>query len=238
MTAGGFPRVLRRMLTGNLSFRELVRRTWKELGDDMVPARAAELAYYFTMSFFPLLICLITLLTLIPGTDTFLFDYLDALLPREAAGVVHGWVRTVFRAGSGGLLSLSLVFTLWSASAGVAITAGTPQDFATRNVGVELRVVPTVEEDDRSISLDLNPRVTEFEGFIGRETPVPDAVCFRIDFPRFFATLTQRQRDMAEDLMSGMSTNEVAAKHAITPGAVSQFRTRFYLLWRQFSDEA
>lgn len=51
-------------------------------------------------------------------------------------------------------------------SAGVAITAGTPQDFATRNVGVELKVTPTVEEDDYSISLDLNPKVTEFDGFI------------------------------------------------------------------------
>ena len=51
-------------------------------------------------------------------------------------------------------------------SAGVAITAGTPQDFTSRNVGVELRVTPTVEEDDYSISLDLNPRVTEFDGFV------------------------------------------------------------------------
>jgi len=51
-------------------------------------------------------------------------------------------------------------------SAGVAITAGTPQDFTTRNIGVELKVTPTVEEDDYSISLDLNPRVTEFDGFV------------------------------------------------------------------------
>ncbi len=51
-------------------------------------------------------------------------------------------------------------------SAGVTITAGTPQDFTTRNVGVELGVTPTVEEDDYSISLELNPRVTEFEGFV------------------------------------------------------------------------
>lgn len=51
-------------------------------------------------------------------------------------------------------------------SAGVSITSGTPQEFATRNVGVELRVTPTVEEDDRSISLELNPKVTEFEGFV------------------------------------------------------------------------
>jgi general secretion pathway protein D len=48
----------------------------------------------------------------------------------------------------------------------ISITAGTPQEFTTRNVGVELKVTPTVEEDDYSISLDLNPRVTEFEGFV------------------------------------------------------------------------
>ncbi len=51
-------------------------------------------------------------------------------------------------------------------SAGVTITAGTPQEFTSRNVGVELKVTPTVEEDDYSISLDLTPRVTEFEGFV------------------------------------------------------------------------
>ncbi len=51
-------------------------------------------------------------------------------------------------------------------SAGVTITSGTPQDFTVRNVGVELEVTPTVEEDDYSISLDLNPRVTEFDGFV------------------------------------------------------------------------
>ncbi|HEY0865685.1 MAG TPA: type II secretory pathway, component PulD [Lacunisphaera sp.] len=51
-------------------------------------------------------------------------------------------------------------------SAGVSITSGTPQEFTTRNVGVELRVTPTVEEDGHSVSLDLNPKVTEFEGFV------------------------------------------------------------------------
>lgn len=53
-----------------------------------------------------------------------------------------------------------------SGSAGVTITPGTPEDFETRNVGVELAVTPIVEEDDYSITLDLNPRVTEFEGFV------------------------------------------------------------------------
>ncbi|MBP6307822.1 MAG: hypothetical protein KA334_03800 [Opitutaceae bacterium] len=53
-----------------------------------------------------------------------------------------------------------------SGSAGVTITSGTPQSFTTRNVGVELQVLPTVEEDADAISLDLHPKVTEFEGFV------------------------------------------------------------------------
>jgi general secretion pathway protein D len=52
-----------------------------------------------------------------------------------------------------------------SSAAGVTITAGTPQDFTARNVGVEMLVTPTVEADG-SISLQLGPKVTEFEGFV------------------------------------------------------------------------
>ena len=51
-------------------------------------------------------------------------------------------------------------------AAGVTITPGTPEDFETRNIGVELSVTPIVEEDDYSITLELNPSVTEFEGFV------------------------------------------------------------------------
>jgi general secretion pathway protein D len=50
-------------------------------------------------------------------------------------------------------------------SSAISITAGTPQDFVTRNVGVEMSVTPNVENDD-TISLILEPRVTEFEGFV------------------------------------------------------------------------
>lgn len=50
-------------------------------------------------------------------------------------------------------------------TAAISITAGTPEDFTTRNVGVELAVTPNVENDD-TISLVLEPKVTEFEGFV------------------------------------------------------------------------
>jgi general secretion pathway protein D len=47
----------------------------------------------------------------------------------------------------------------------VSITSGTPRDFTKRNVGVEMGVTATVEEDN-SISMILEPSVTEFEGFV------------------------------------------------------------------------
>ena len=52
-----------------------------------------------------------------------------------------------------------------SGSAGVTITPGTPQDFTTTDIGVQMEVTPNVEEDG-SINLTMNPRVTEFEGFM------------------------------------------------------------------------
>jgi general secretion pathway protein D len=71
----------------------------------------------------------------------------------------YGEIQSDVGTSSGGTLT-------GGSSAGVTITAGTPSDFTTRNVGVELSVTPTVEEDDYSISLELNPRVTEFEGYV------------------------------------------------------------------------
>ncbi len=56
--------------------------------------------------------------------------------------------------------------SLAGGSAGVTITPGTPEDFETKNIGVQLAVTPIVEEDDYSITLDMNPTVTEFEGFV------------------------------------------------------------------------
>jgi hypothetical protein len=73
---------------------------------------------------------------------------------------------------------------------------------------------------------------------IGQTTAIPDAVVFRLDIPAFLATLTERQRTMALDLGSGMTTNEVARKHGVTQGAVSQSRNRFKKLLDQFYADA
>lgn len=47
----------------------------------------------------------------------------------------------------------------------IGITPGTPQNFETESIGVTLEVTPNVENDN-SITLKLNPRVSQFEGFV------------------------------------------------------------------------
>jgi ATP/maltotriose-dependent transcriptional regulator MalT len=69
---------------------------------------------------------------------------------------------------------------------------------------------------------------------MGRSTPVLEAVSFRIDIPKFFDTLSERQRHMARLLASGFSTSEVAELTGVTAGAVSQFRQRFKALYDEF----
>ncbi len=52
------------------------------------------------------------------------------------------------------------------------LTPATPIAFATKNIGVELDVTPTVGPDGNAIDLILQPRVTEFEGFINYGSPI------------------------------------------------------------------
>lgn len=52
-----------------------------------------------------------------------------------------------------------------ASSAGTSLMSGTPENFTTRNIGVEMTVLPIVE-NNRRISLKLEPSVTEFEGYV------------------------------------------------------------------------
>ncbi|PYP83595.1 MAG: hypothetical protein DMF61_22785 [Blastocatellia bacterium AA13] len=107
-------------LWGGLTPKELGRRVWHEIGDDNCTGRAAELAFFFTLALFPFLIFLISLLSFIPGSNDVILDNLARVIPHEAMRAVDQWIRSVFGNGSKGLLSFSLLFSIWSASTGTA----------------------------------------------------------------------------------------------------------------------
>ena len=105
-----------------------------------------------------------------------------------------------------------------SDSAGVTITAGTPSDFETRNVGVEMTVTPIVEENN-CISMQLAPKVTEFEGFIeygGRSIAIQGNTSVDVP-PGFFQPIFSKREietevtifDGATVVMGGLTREEI-----------------------------
>jgi DNA-binding NarL/FixJ family response regulator len=62
--------------------------------------------------------------------------------------------------------------------------------------------------------------------------------CYPLDFRAWFATLTKRMKEIARDLAFGFSTSEVAAKHGVTAGRISQMRRMLEESWLIFQGEA
>ncbi|MCE9564151.1 MAG: hypothetical protein K8U57_19075 [Planctomycetes bacterium] len=63
------------------------------------------------------------------------------------------------------------------------------------------------------------------------QTPVPDQVSFRLDFPAWLSTRTERDRAIIGELMVGERTLDVSRKCQVSAARISQFR-REYLPWR------
>jgi hypothetical protein len=68
-------------------------------------------------------------------------------------------------------------------------------------------------------------------------TPVPDQVCFRLDWPAFLQTLTQRDRGLAGFLAMGHSAKAAAEQFNLSPGRVTQLRQRWRREWLTFQGE-
>lgn len=84
---------------------------------------SAQLAYFLLLSLFPFLLFLITLLGYLPIDDHVVIDTLSGYLPSDVVTMIETNLGELVNNQRGGLLSISIIGTLWSASNGVnAIT--------------------------------------------------------------------------------------------------------------------
>src|SRR5262245_27267003 len=67
-----------------------------------------------------------------------------------------------------------------------------------------------------------------------RQTPPPEQASFRIDFPTWLRTRSERDRRLAEDLMRGERTQDVSTKFGLSPARISQLRRDFHDDWQRF----
>ncbi|HKO98923.1 MAG TPA: YihY/virulence factor BrkB family protein [Pyrinomonadaceae bacterium] len=112
---------------GGLSWTALGKRVWSEIQEDEVFGRAAQLAYYFLLALFPLLLFLTSVIGLLIGSGeglrNSLFTYLGKVLPSSALDLVRTTVFEVSTASSGGKIAFGILAALWAASNGMgAIT--------------------------------------------------------------------------------------------------------------------
>jgi len=70
-----------------------------------------------------------------------------------------------------------------------------------------------------------------------KRSSVSDTVAVRLDAHEWLATLSRRTRQIAKDLAFGFSTNEVAKRHGVTAGRISQVRQELHDAWEVFQGE-
>lgn len=107
-------------------FKELITRI--KMVD--VVGLGSQLAYFFLLSLFPLLIFMLTLLPYLNINHTALFDFLKEYAPTNVYNIIENTLSEVLENRSGGLLSFGIIGTIWSASNGMnALTRALNQSY-------------------------------------------------------------------------------------------------------------
>jgi membrane protein len=106
-----------------LSSKTFFKELYDKVSDTELTDRAAQVAFYFSFAFFPLLLFLLTVFGLVlDKTDRLqaeLYSYLARIMPVSAFNLVRTTMDEIIASSSGGKLTLGLFATLWSASAGI-----------------------------------------------------------------------------------------------------------------------
>src|SRR5699024_10809517 len=93
------------------------------IGEADVTGLSAQLAYFFLLSLFPFLLFIVTLMGFLPVNGESIMQFLSSFLPEDVVSMIESNLSDIVGSRSGGLLSVGILGTLWSASNGVnAIT--------------------------------------------------------------------------------------------------------------------
>ncbi|WP_240374907.1 YihY/virulence factor BrkB family protein [Bacillus piscicola] len=91
----------------------------KDIIDDRITGLAAEQAFFYMLSLFPMIILFLAVLPYFSMDIDRLMQFIDTLLPQETADMVQENVFSIVSETNRGLLTFGIIGTLWSASSGV-----------------------------------------------------------------------------------------------------------------------
>lgn len=98
--------------------RNFIRSLFYRYIDDEITAMSSQLAYSLLLSFFPFLILLLTILGYSSFKSEDVLAILSNLLPNDVYSLIKKTVVEIVDIKRGGLLSLSMITTIWTASNG------------------------------------------------------------------------------------------------------------------------
>ncbi|MCC7024879.1 MAG: YihY/virulence factor BrkB family protein [Thermomicrobiales bacterium] len=100
---------------------QVMKRAVKNFIDDDMLTYAAALSYHILLALFPFIIFLLALLGAVGATDLFdqLLEQARLALPPDAFSLLSRVINEIRGAPRGGLLSVSILFSLWAASGAV-----------------------------------------------------------------------------------------------------------------------
>ncbi len=93
-------------------FKHLLRR----IKTSDVSGVAAQMAYFFLLALFPLMIFMVTLLGYLPIDPNEIFTIVKDFAPSNSLSIVQETIQEVTSNQNGGLLSVGFLGTIWSAS--------------------------------------------------------------------------------------------------------------------------
>lgn len=105
----------------NRNWRQVTSAVWNRLFEDEIFGRAAQLAYYWLFSLFPLLIFLTALLAFLPIRHRLdqRIGMLSKVLPPEAFTLLNDAFQRITLHPRHDLLSFGILITIWAASTGM-----------------------------------------------------------------------------------------------------------------------
>jgi membrane protein len=97
----------------------LIKLLWHRIEEDDLNGLSAQLAYFFLLSLFPLLIVVFTLIPYIPIPHPDMLGMIKGFAPADTMKLIEKNVNDVISHRNGGLLSFGIIGTIWSASNGI-----------------------------------------------------------------------------------------------------------------------
>ena len=181
------------------------------------------------------------------------------ILPRieKHARVVFRWIKCQDRKED---FICEMIALIWKWILRLTARGKDPMEFIATladYAGRQVRAGRRLCGQDRSKDV-LSPRAQRTRGFVVASLPdgsrllgnvfddalrdntrseVPALVAFKMDFPAWLCSRTERDRQLIDDLMLGERTRDMADKHGLSAGRISQLRREYLQAWRTFCGE-